>query len=646
MLFTHTLFWSDPMNKLFERIHAPLAVLSIMSIPHLIYAVSHWYTIPLHEGIAIGPIDPDSWLRLTLVRQWLTSGDWYNHTVPHANTPFTEPISPWTRPLDVIIAALVKLQPDTVELNLRLMRAALLLPWIWMTLLLGGIFRILRQIAPAPVSYLVAVLFVALNPMVWNYFGLANADHHAPLAVLFMWSIGGILHPSPSKRSMVITGMLFGLQLWISMEATILICIVYLRYGLHWSNGKQAAAEYLAVLSSSVAFTSLVALMVERPKEEWFTPIYDANSVVYVTLMTLLAILAWQIKLTRATHPFTKMITAIVCSSALIGFFFALFPKAIRGPLTDVTPFVLHDLLPHISEVRPLYTDAPLNIVASCFQPLLVLIILLAAWKFPRYSLFKSRQVADLAFFSLALFILFVSQRRWCYYSYPFLALTIAPFLAALFEPEHPVFAGKWPATTMVGLSETSQALRRSPIAFLALGLPVALMHFNSALDKRYGNAEVRLEKDRRNGCYDQLRIALRSGALIRIHNKESLSILAPTDLGTEILFFTNHRIVASNYHREGDAIEYVWGANTITNKRALREYLEKRGIEMLLICPELEHPSNSVLQGIAAGEVPPRWLEPVDISLSPTPAQAKEEAQSSSSLLQAIPRFLFVKAD
>jgi hypothetical protein len=646
MLFANRLFWSDPMDKLFARIPAPLAILAIISIPHLIYAVSHWYTIPLHEGITIGPTDPDSWLRLTLVRQWLTTGDWYNHTVPHANTPFTEPISPWARPLDVIIAALVKLQPDTVELNLRLMRAALLLPWIWMTLLLAGIFRILRQIAPAPVSYLIAVLFVALNPMVWNYFGLANADHHAPLAVLFVWSIGGILHPSPSNRSMVITGILFGLQLWMSMEATILICIVYLRYGLLWLNGKQAAAKSLAVLSSSVAFTSLVALMVERPKEQWFTPVYDANSSVYVTLMTLMAMLAWQIKLTRATHPSTKMLTAIVGSSVTIGFFFTLFPKAIRGPLTDVTPFVLHDLLPHITEVRPLYTDAPLNIVALCFQPLLVIIILLTAWKFPRYSLFKSRHVADLAFFSFALFILFVSQRRWCYYAYPFLVLSIAPFLAALFEPKHPVFAGKWPATTMVGLSETRQALRRFPIALLALGLPVALMFFNFVLDKHYGNAEARSEKDRHNVCYDQLRIALRSGALNRIHNGDSLSILAPTDLGIEILFFTNHRIVASNYHREGDAIEYAWGANKITDKTALREYLEKRNIEVLLICPELEYPSNSVLQGIATGDVPPKWLEPIDISLPTTPTQANEREHSSPSLHQAPPRFLFVKAD
>jgi hypothetical protein len=116
--------------------------------------------------------------------------------------------------------------------------------------------------------------------------------------------------------------------------------------------------------------------------------------------------------------------------------------------------------------------------------------------------------------------------------------------------------------------------------------------------------------------------------------------------LGIEILFFTNHRIVASNYHREGDAIEYVWGANKITNQASLRGYLEERGIEMLLICPEIEHPSDSVLQGIATGDVPPDWLESVDISLPPTSNQAKEKEHSSPSLLQATPRFLFVKAD
>src|SRR5262249_36582407 len=149
----------------------------------------------------------------------------------------------------------------------------------------------------------------------------------------------------------------------------------------------------------------------------------------------------------------------------------------------------------------------PLNITASCLQPLLVLVILLVAWRFPRYSLFKSAQIADLAFFSFALFILFFSQERWCYYAYPFLALTIAPFLAALFEPKHPIFANKWPATSMVGLSEARQALWRFPITLLALGLPVALILFNIVLDKRYGNAQ-RLEKDRHNVCYNQLRVA------------------------------------------------------------------------------------------------------------------------------------------
>jgi len=104
----------------------------LVALPHLIFVLSRWDMIPLHEGLPIGPTDPDPWLRLTLVRDWLLGGSWYSHAVSHTNTPWGGITSPWTRPLDGIIAGLVHLQPESVELNLRLMRAALMLPFLWM----------------------------------------------------------------------------------------------------------------------------------------------------------------------------------------------------------------------------------------------------------------------------------------------------------------------------------------------------------------------------------------------------------------------------------------------------------------------------------------------------------------------------------
>jgi len=37
---------------------------------------------------------------------------------------------------------------------------------------------------------MVSLLTVSM-PVMWNYFGIGNADHHAPLAVLFIWALYG-----------------------------------------------------------------------------------------------------------------------------------------------------------------------------------------------------------------------------------------------------------------------------------------------------------------------------------------------------------------------------------------------------------------------------------------------------------------------
>ena len=117
-----------------------LAALAFV-LGHLLLSVRYWYALPVLDGVAIGPADPDPWLRLTLVRDWLLSGDWYNHAVARTNAPIGGVLTPWTRPLDLVIAMLSALQPDTVELSLRLMRAALLLPWIWMKLVFPKIWH-------------------------------------------------------------------------------------------------------------------------------------------------------------------------------------------------------------------------------------------------------------------------------------------------------------------------------------------------------------------------------------------------------------------------------------------------------------------------------------------------------------------------
>ncbi len=225
------------MEKLFQRV--PLAVLAfaLIAVPHLLFVISKWHAVPLHDGLPVGPSDPDPWLRLTLVRDWLMGGSWYDHSVSHSNAPWGGITSPWTRPLDVVIATLVRLQPDSVDMNLRLMRAALMLPWIWMMLLIVGVYRLVRLSSAAPSSTLMASVLIAAMPLTWNYFGIGNADHHAPLAVLFIWALHGLLRDAPKRRHIIASGLLLALQLWVSFEALILIGAIYVWYGVHWLRG-------------------------------------------------------------------------------------------------------------------------------------------------------------------------------------------------------------------------------------------------------------------------------------------------------------------------------------------------------------------------------------------------------------------------
>ncbi|MBX9726302.1 MAG: hypothetical protein K2X09_03460, partial [Rickettsiales bacterium] len=162
------------------------------------------------------------------------------------------------------------------------------------------------------------------------------------------------------------------------------------------------------------------------------------------------------------------------------------------------------------------------------------------------------------------------------------------------------------------------------PFAFLIAGTPPEL---GSREAKRLDATHYAALKQStlRDGCYKEARVLIRSGELVRVLPETPITLLAPTDLGTEILFFTPHRIVASNYHREGAAIKYVWGADKITDAKALRAHLAERKVAAILLCPKVAPEKGSLLQGYVHGEPLPTWLKRLDYAL-PTPARNADD--------------------
>lgn len=621
------------MRRFFQRLPIACWATLLIALPCALFAVSKWAAIPLHVGVPVGQTDPDTWLRLTLVRDWLLGGSWYDHSVTHSNAPFAVGTSPWTRPLDMVIAAMTALQPESVDVSLRLMRASLMLPVLWMTLLVVGIHRAIRAILPLPSAYLMASVLVITLPPMWNYFSLGNADHHAPLAVLFIWAMGGVLSENPSRRLMLFTGCLLGLQLWMSVEALILIAVIYVWYGLCWLRGDASKARNLAWLASGTAITSLVALLIERPSAEWLTPIYDSISIAQVAALMFAALFAWALHVVP-THTLRQRLTLATLGGVGLLVLIALtYPKLLLGPMVGVDPFILSDFLPNISEAKPYYKVSAYMLIAVLIVPLLGLALCVAPLWFKRVAFYAPAHAAPLAFFLSATLLLYLGQQRWSYYLLPLAIVAVAPLLGALFTPEHRLVEARWPTRMLLGLPPNEQARRRMPMVLGVLMLPFAFLvggtppELGSPRAKRLDatHYEALKQSTLRDGCYKAARVLIRSGELVRVLPETPITLLAPTDLGTEILFFTPHRIVASNYHREGAAIKYIWGADKITEVKALRAHLAERKVEGILLCPKVAPEKDSLLQGYVHGGTLPAWLKRIDYTL-PAPIRIEDD--------------------
>lgn len=614
------------MNRLAKRIPLGAWAWLLVMVPLAVKLACDWHRIPLPYGETIGPEDPDPWLRLSLVRDWLQGASWYDHTSAHSNAPYGGIASPWTRPLDVVIAFFTQLQPESVALDTRLIRSALMMPVLWMGLLLAGLMRNVRLLTPSAIApFMVSALVASCLPM-WNYFNAGNADHHALLAVLFVWALGGPLRTHPSPRHTLLSGLLLALALWVSPEVILLIAAIYGWYGLQWLAGDRVRAEPWVLLSLTLAAGTGAALMIERPPAAWGMVLYDTLSIVWVML---LALTAAGILLLQHVTPATlrgRLAMALLVGAAVLLAAWAMFPLIFHGPYAAADAYIFQKFLPRITETHSLLSAHPVYITAMLLQPLAALVILAMALD-QRPSLFAPAHVLQLMYLVLVTSALYLFQQRYYYYFYPTLVLVIAPFCAVLFTPEEPALSGQWPGRVIGHLAQNTQALIRLPIVLALLGGPTLLMALEPI---RSTDASRQI-----SSCQHVARQLIYGGQLNGIGGGKPLTVFIYTDLGGEMLFFTPHRIIASNYHREAQGIQYIWQADNITAPGDLRTYLAARKVDLLVLCPTVDEFDDSILRRLRRGSLDLSWLERVPYTRAPLQAgEVRDEATDSPPVL------------
>lgn len=587
-----------------RRVPLTVWVLLIALAPILVPTMQALSHLPLGGELPAGMHDPDSWLRLTLAHDWLMGGNWYDHTY-RSNGPLELAISPWTRPMDLVIALLVKLQFMGDDLPTKIVRAALVLPLIWMAGLTLALVTITRRLTAMPHALFMLGVLLVTAPINYNYFSPGNADHHAPLSMLFCWIVALLLHHDVRRSNgLFAIGALLALMLWISPEALLIIALVYGWFGMRWLAGD--TLKPLVRVATTTALLAVGAIMIERPPAEWTIRLYDSISIAQAAPLAMVALVAWL--LARITSFF--WIWRAVAAAVLLGFtcaaIYLLDPLFFHGPMAQVHAYIHSGFLPRIHEAKSAFEQPWLKLIGLLIQPVAALYVAFRCAT-QRNGIIAPAQAAALLYLMVGTLAMYLSQLRWAYYFFPLVPLVLAPFLASWLNPQHRKVDSYWPALRLRRFSERQLTARRIPLMLALLVLPCLCIMGAALLEKR-STTDI-------SACPLAVRSLLQNGEIDAIGNGKVLTVFAPSDLSSEMMFFTKHRPIAGNYHREGQGLDTLWQAQLSTNLEDFTKALRTRKVGLVIICPDGSAPADAIIHRLHAGKLkPPAGLTPYTI--------------------------------
>ena len=535
------------------------------------------------------PPDPDVWMRLTQVRQWIAGGGFFDHTVRNTNAPPGGITTPWTRPLDALLALVYYFTPVAKSAAVRLMLSATWLP----PLLCIGALALMSSAAQRLFQHrhvlICAVLLWICNTTVYDYFAPGDSDHHGLLCVLWCGVLLLMLNRSLSVATAGGIGLLLGVMTWISPEALIVTGFVFALLG---GEGllKPERMQLLAAAALGAALAANTGLYVEVPPQEVASRLtYDSLSIVQVSLLWLTAAGACGL---AAFYRRELSLPARFCAASLIGSLvllgmYALYPRFFLGPMADVDPFIISDFLPNVAEATPLFKGVPQDILRQVMEPALATVLLGLALFQKNLREERARQLVLLALLLGGTFLMTAAQLRWDYYLQPVAIIAAAALL--------PGIAG--------GARRALKPVPRGWRPYICLWLLVIAV-----------NLGMRTHPTQASGagvCMAQMRYVIETQQVEKLLGDAPLTLFAPPDVGGDVLFFTPYRIIASNYHREGAGLKDIRAIEEAKTAKAAQALLAKRGVKAMLYCPD-RAPKDGWLHALAIGGGFPAWAAPV----------------------------------
>ncbi|HLW91868.1 MAG TPA: hypothetical protein VKS78_11275, partial [Roseiarcus sp.] len=499
----------------------------------------------------------------------------------------------WTRVLDVPLALLIKFFSfflSGVEAE-RLTR--IVFPLALHYGLFVAVISLARKLA-GPSATLPAMMIAVLTGPIFAQFQPGRIHHHIAQILLVVLILRATLDAieTQSPRRAAWAAALAALSLSINIENIAYIVVEIAAFALVFA--ARGAAFRAALLGFAIALAgfSLLAFVATVGPSRYFLGVCDAFSTAHLfAIFVGAAALAAAAICAPVLRSAPLRLAAIGVGAALVVGATALaYPACLHDPQAAVDPLLREFWLSHVAEARPLIAMIladPTDLLIFALAAILgVAAALLAAWR-ERDN--RTAWLVVSAFAAIGLLTSFWQIR----------AISSASALA--------LFGGVWAAAKTMDWASAQKNI------FAKLAPVAAILPFCSFFWAIVAAAAVK-PKDDQGGEACRKPAAIQAlGALPR-----SL-IMAPIDMGSDILADTNHSVLAAPYHRNNHGNGALVRA-MLANPGEARRIVEESGANYLIFCaalPEFRLYAQGNADGLAAalrrGD-PPGWLAPVVI--------------------------------
>lgn len=581
-------------------------------------------------GFQITFLDTDDYMRLVRIRDFFQNGDWYNNIISRSNYPIGCDLH-WTKFYDLfIIVPVYILNLFLNSINNSIDYVCFVISPIVKCVTVLFLYSLFSKLLKKENAIVATTIFLA-SPMLLPFHSFGRPDHHAFIMlfiVIYAHNISCIILNAKEKKHYICAAFTNAACIWISPETLIPLLIADFIIFLHFFNKSEmlhnlyiknittiACMSVIVFSTQKIAISNLsilASLLVLIPYftnhtnallKYWnvFALVilflmfhmvmnveYDKISVIHICLY-ICNMLFFSINSMYTDHDKKQRIMyAFLWGTAIACVFCVSFPKFIYGMSADVDEYAKNIWLYRVSEMR-----SPLLSGDGLFYCTFAFIITVSIINKTIDVLSKKFQSVDLLWYIListaGVYTIFSG---FSYRMLPYAALFSIPLIVDL-------------CTDSIFVKNLNRYVR----VFCAFTGTIFFMY-----------CTVYLKQD--DGVTQHKNIATKKELWKKIDaiSDKPVTIIAHTNFGAELLYYTKHNVVAAPYHRQTIGIVR---SDMIINKPfcedIFKEIIKKTTADYILLDKNQSKYSERIknhdyLIDLIEGKKLPRWLSVVDI--------------------------------